>query len=244
MRKKIISCFCLVAFAVLMIGITSSHSNATLASEIEENFTRMSNLSVDQMISSNPYDYINCEYYNNIVSMGIPALKVLEENYHNGVYQGLNAYIAALAIQDISGMNLYECTGCDWENSAQFFEEWDNTMQNLSDIFEKIINSDDTVANKIQQIENYGAFGQAFLCEIRNKENYTFEFSGKKIVVEEKIKLDNVSDISEEECAKVDEYLDYVMKISYNSNGGFDAYDMSYGLLWRKTGRNSERNTG
>ena len=60
MRKKIISCFCLVAFAVLMIGITASHSNTTLASEIEDNFTRMSNLSVDQMVSSNPYDYINC----------------------------------------------------------------------------------------------------------------------------------------------------------------------------------------
>ena len=67
---------------------------------------------------------------------------VLEENYHNGTYSGVDGYIAASTIQDITGLNLYECTEIDWSTAEEFFEQWDATIQNLPDTFEKIVNSD------------------------------------------------------------------------------------------------------
>ena len=209
-NKKILLCLSGVIIVALMISLMASQGNATLAAEIEENFTQMSNLSVEQTLSSNPYDYINNEYYDNIVALGVPAIEVLEENYHNGVYTGLNAYIAALAIQDIANINLYKCTGTDWETPEQFFEKWDETMQDLSNIFDKIANSDESMSDKIKQFENYGIFGKAFLTAAKETKNNSFEFSGEKIILEEKLNLDNVSTISTKQLAEVNDYLESI----------------------------------
>ena len=75
----------------------------------------------------------------------------------------MDGYIAALAIQDITGLNLYECTGIDWSTAEEFFEQWDATIQNLPDTFEKIVNSDLSESDKIRLIEKYGVYGQEFL---------------------------------------------------------------------------------
>lgn len=121
-NKKILSGFSVVVIIIaLVICSVTLQTDTSLAAEIDENFTQMSNLSVEQTLSSDPYDYINNEYYDNIIALGTPAMDVLEENYHSGGYTGLDAYIVALAIQDIADMNLYECTGTDWETPEEFF---------------------------------------------------------------------------------------------------------------------------
>ena len=70
-NKKILLCLSGVIIVALMISLMASQGNATLAAEIEENFTQMSNLSVEQTLSSNPYDYIeNSKGYDKLVQYG------------------------------------------------------------------------------------------------------------------------------------------------------------------------------
>ena len=142
MRKIILSVLSGVVFIAIVCIVVLSNTNNTLAAEVEFNFTKMSEVSPEQALSSNPYDYIDNEYFDNVVALGFPAMVYLDEQYHNGELHGLNAYIAALAMEDISGMHIYECTGVDCENAEQFFEQWDKVMKNLPDTFSAIIASD------------------------------------------------------------------------------------------------------
>lgn len=162
-RKKILLELCSVFVFVAVICVVIVQNRTNVAAEVEKNFAQMDELNVEQALSSNPYDYIDNEYYESIVALGVPAVAVLEENYHNGTYSGVDGYIAALAIQDITGLNLYECTGIDWSTAEEFFDQWDATIQNLPDTFEKIVNSDASNSDKIRQIEKYGVYGQEFL---------------------------------------------------------------------------------
>ncbi len=210
--KKIMLIVSGVLMVAFIIGCIHKQDDTTLAAEIEENFSQISNLSVEQALSSNPYDYINNDYYENIVALGVPAVTVLEENYHNGTYSGLDSYIAALAIQDITGLNLYECTGSDWSTAEEFFEQWDTTIQNLSDTFGKIMDSDISMSNKIYQIEKYGVFGQTFLKKAKVTKNHTVEFDGKEVSIDEAIDEETVPDISKGEMKEVTDYLEGVVE--------------------------------
>ncbi|MGN1370808.1 MAG: hypothetical protein ACI4XM_00800 [Candidatus Coprovivens sp.] len=90
--------------------------------EISKNLNMI--LEVSDVTSSNPFDYTNNEYYNNIVSLGKDAVSVLESMYKNGELLGINAYLSALAIEDITDCNLYEKYGLDWSTASEFYNLW------------------------------------------------------------------------------------------------------------------------
>lgn len=114
--KVIILCMSIL-FAVCAVFMSAEKSVATT---INLNLRKINNLSKKTLISSCPYDYIDNEYYNDIVDLGFPAVEELEEKYENGELQGLSAYIAGLAIQDITGCDMYDATGYDWSNGESF----------------------------------------------------------------------------------------------------------------------------
>lgn len=95
-----------------------------LKNEIMANLNKINE--VTNMTSSNPFDYTNNEYYNNIVKLGKDAVSVLENMYKNNELSGLNAYLSALAIQDISNCNLYEKYNIDWTTADEFYALWEN----------------------------------------------------------------------------------------------------------------------
>ena len=66
------------------------------------------------------------------------------------------------------------------------------------------------MSDKIKQFENYGIFGKAFLTVAKETKNNSFEFSGEKIILEEKLNLDNVSTISTKQLAEVNDYLESI----------------------------------
>lgn len=74
--------------------------------------------------SSNPYDYTKSKYYDNMVSLGTPAIKVLENMYNDGELTGVNAYLSALLIQDISKCNIYKEYNLDWSTADEFYTLW------------------------------------------------------------------------------------------------------------------------
>lgn len=76
--------------------------------------------------SSNPFEYTQNEYYNNIVNLGKEAVPALENMYKTGKLSGLNAYLSALLVQDITGCNIYEEYKLDWETAEDFYNLWKN----------------------------------------------------------------------------------------------------------------------
>jgi len=90
--------------------------------EIVDNLSKIAE--VTDLTSSNPFDYIKNEYYDNIVGLGNDAVTVLERMYQNGKLTGVNAYLSALAIQDITKCNLYEEYQLEWSTAEEFYDLW------------------------------------------------------------------------------------------------------------------------
>ena len=79
---------------------------------------------VTDKTSSNPYDYTKNEYYKHIVNLGKDAVPVLEDMYNKGKLTGVNAYLSALVIQDITKCNLNEKYNLDWSTAEEFYDLW------------------------------------------------------------------------------------------------------------------------
>ncbi len=94
----------------------------TLKEEILNNLDQISN--VADLSSSNPYDYIDNEYYDNIVALGEKAIPVLESMYKNSELTGVNAYIGALAIEEITGSRNFI-----WSDASEFFLNWEQNKK-------------------------------------------------------------------------------------------------------------------
>ena len=69
-------------------------------------------------------DYTKNEYYKNIVNLGKDAVPVLEDMYNKGKLTGVNAYLSALVIQDITKCNLNEKYNLDWSTAEEFYDLW------------------------------------------------------------------------------------------------------------------------
>lgn len=95
------------------------NNEKNLENIIIENLTQISN--EFNMTSSNPYNYTKNEYYKNKVILGNDAVNVLENTYKDKKLSGLNAYLSALAIQDITKCNLYEEYNLDWLTAEEFY---------------------------------------------------------------------------------------------------------------------------
>lgn len=123
--KKII----IIIFMLCLCGCTNSNkvdydytNNEQIEKEILTNLSEIRNVS--DSTSSNPYHYINNDYYNNIIELGEDAVSVLESMYNDGKLTGLDAYLSALAIEDISNCKLYEEYKLEWSTAEEFYTLW------------------------------------------------------------------------------------------------------------------------
>lgn len=109
-----------------LCGCTNNKEQITNEDNIEEkileNLKQIGELS--DTASSNLYDYIKNENYKNIIKLGKKAVPVLEEMYNSNKLSGVYAYISALAVQDITGCNLYEEYDLDWSTAEEFYTLW------------------------------------------------------------------------------------------------------------------------
>ncbi|MGN1156875.1 MAG: hypothetical protein ACI4TK_11920 [Agathobacter sp.] len=123
--KRFLNYF-IIALLIAISGLLLHNlmQEKTVAEEIDYNLAKINELSLNQITSSNPYDYIDNDHYNNIIKLGMPAVSVLEEKYSNNELHGLNAYIAALAIQEITGIQISEEADETWETAEEFFAQW------------------------------------------------------------------------------------------------------------------------
>ena len=56
--------------------------------------------------------------------LGKKDVPVLEKMYNSNKLSGVYAYISALAVQDITGCNLYEEFDLDWSTAEEFYTLW------------------------------------------------------------------------------------------------------------------------
>lgn len=177
-----------------------------------ENLEEMANsYDTNTLISSNPYDYTDNEYYRNIVSLGFEAVPILMDKSEKKQITGVDSYVAAIAVQEITNCDLYEITGVDWETAEQFLELWNETMQHLPKQLKTIAeNTEMTTADKRSEFQKYGIFGEAFLHEtlVEGKK----QFAGEKIefmyTKKEKEKLISLVKSKKKELKKVVDYVE------------------------------------
>lgn len=213
MKKTI--CIVLLLFSIAGGVFYSNHKNAveSCAAAVDKNFTLLSNsYSMETLLSSSPYAYIDNDYYKNIVSLGFDAVKVLQEKNENGEFSGLNSYIAAIAIQEITGCDLYSITGTDFENADEFYELWDKTMANMPEKLADIIGSESMeVREKVKELKKYGMFGEAAACSVSDSGIKMIQFPEKEaddfFTDSEKQVIKDMVHSNTDELQKAAEYL-------------------------------------
>ena len=124
MKKIILIVICCILCIYGCTNHKESNNTGDLETTIVFNLNKIGESS--NATSSNPYDYTNNEYYKNIIALGIDAVPVLESMYKNEKLSGVNAYISALAIQEITNCNLYEKYELDWSTAEEFYTLWED----------------------------------------------------------------------------------------------------------------------
>lgn len=126
--KKIIIGICCILCLCGCVNSQKANFHYTNEEQIEKeiitNLDRI--IEVTDLTSSNPYDYTQNEYYKNIINLGEDAVFVLENMYKNGKLSGVNAYLSALVIQDITKCNLLDRYNIDWSTAEEFYTSWEN----------------------------------------------------------------------------------------------------------------------
>ncbi len=124
MRKIVLTV--IILFSIIVFASCNGkkeNQSQEIKEEISYNFEMI--LEVAPVMSSNPYDYTKNEYYKNVVEIGPDAVPVLKEMFDNKEITGVLAYVSALAVQDITGCNLYKDHNLDWSTAEEFYELWE-----------------------------------------------------------------------------------------------------------------------
>ena len=205
-----------IIVAITTLGIMSTcfilkQSNISTAFAIDYHLQKNSRLRVETVTSSSPYDYIDQQCYDRIVKLGMPAVEILEKKYETGELGGFDAYIAALAIQEITGCNMHDVTGEDYGTAEEFFAHWKKMVNKLPDEFQEIVNRDLDEEEKIQELKKYGVFGESYISAVNERDKEIIQYFGVEIDGS-KLKADVNREYSEKDIAVIDEYL--ALKIS------------------------------
>lgn len=121
--------------------------------------------------------------------------------------------MAALAVEDITGVDGGKITGEDWESADEFWDLWNEIIKDMPSYMEELANES---TDFTQDIKDYGVFGEVFVKQMIDDESGNISYVGTDIKYD-RSKFDNkelesciTSDDSEIEKAK--SYLEKYMK--------------------------------
>jgi hypothetical protein len=166
-KNKLLVLGCLLFITLLVWGVASVLTSPSNATEIVKISMNRIDKTIQEAIenkellafSSNPYDYIaDNEDYDKMVSLGVEALPELERLLAESENNGLNEFIIAIAIEDITNADVKEILDDEfaWENAKEFQENWSDIKLSADDNVEQIVASNDlTKAQKSQKISAY-----------------------------------------------------------------------------------------
>lgn len=153
-------------------SVCAQKTSQNLEEEIKENIKKI--LEINEGISSNAYDYIKNDYYKNIINLGPNAIPILVNMYEKE--SGLEAYIGAIAIEEISNCDIREKYGIRWSSPIEFFKYWKdyNCEPNSG------INKDVTLTVKENTVTSKGA---TFILKNNSDKEYWY---GPQYTIERK----------------------------------------------------------
>ncbi len=214
MKKTICITLLLISIASGVFFASSQKNPAeSCAAAVDKNFTLLSNAySVETLLNSSPYAYIDNDFYRNIVSLGFDAVQVLQEKNADGEFSDLNSYIAAIAIQEITGCNLYSITGIDFETADEFYSLWDKTIADMPENLTILLGDHSMdVREKITALKKYGIFGEAAAYAVSESSTETMPFLGESdadtFTESEKLLIKGMIHSSTNELCKAADYL-------------------------------------
>lgn len=182
---------------------------------IDKDLTSILTVNPSIITSSNPYDYIemNKRYYDEIVSFGMEAVIAIDKII-NKREASLASYIAALAVLDITKVDLYSITGVDWETSDEFWTTWEKMLEDMPDKLTKAVEDNDNVEKTLYE---YGIFGETFANAIVESQGEEIEFAGQDIKLdisdEMKTTLEKAIVDNKAEITKAEQYINSSIEI-------------------------------
>ena len=138
-KYKIVISSSILVMAICLIVTIVSVTNSTAYAMDKNMDLLMKDINVkiqekeDMAYSSNPYDYIEKnESYKNIKELKIKALPLLANKIEQSDEAGLEEYIMAIAIQDISGIDVSSLEG-EWSDGQEFLREYKAFLRGVKD---------------------------------------------------------------------------------------------------------------
>ena len=172
--KKTISSLIVSCFLIVFIGshvfATTIEFNSNL-NKLTETIMENSLKNPNMAMSSNPYDYINNQYYDKIVDMGVEALPIIKKEIQKSKANGLREYILAVAAEDIAKIDLKE--GHDyktrWASAKDFVPQWHEYLVSIPANVKQINSSNISKEEKTEKLIKLGKPAIPFIMdEIEN----------------------------------------------------------------------------
>ena len=118
-------------------------------------------------LSSNPYDYISGdEEFNGIVNLGNDALPVLQNKISQSPNNGLQEYIAAIAIERIAKVDLKKNESTAWETAKGFTDKWKKYLKNIPSSVDSIVmDNQKNTDEKVKELVELGTPAIPFIAE-------------------------------------------------------------------------------
>jgi len=139
-------------------GTTDRVSRESLSSSIEKSMENDPSL----RFSSNPYDFIKDgknEYFNELIARGPDVLPDLEDALYGSEENGLEEFLLALAIEEVSQVDVtaIESDPFAYSNTIEFRKMWSTIRQETPERVIAIVNSKEM--NDDEKMEQLGAYG-------------------------------------------------------------------------------------
>lgn len=165
----IISAF--AVFSMLMLTIATSKVYASDRYQVSRDMSLILNgISAiikndpEKAMSSDPYDYIDNEYYNDMVLRGYSIIPIAMSKIDESKENGLEQYIWAICVEDISKTYLKDIKGYEWSNAKEWLEKWKQYLRNIPDKVEFIVNDKDhTIEEKKEILIGMGMMALPFI---------------------------------------------------------------------------------
>lgn len=140
--KKILMVTIVISLTLLLVSFFNAFGSTSFKidknmEELMDEITQKMAENPEKAYSSNPYDYIDNDYFRNIVNLGPKALIHIGNKIKKSERSGLKEYILALAAEKIAKVELRGKT-YNWVNGKEWVREWERHLRNIPDDIERI----------------------------------------------------------------------------------------------------------
>lgn len=122
--------------------------------------------------SSNPYDSIkNNPAFDALVAEGVSALPEIEQQLNAATNDGLDQYILAIAVEQITQTDLKQQKQTHWQTGKGFAVQWDKFLKTVPAQVEAILQGERTRDEISEALAPFGLLAQPYLADYVEGQN-------------------------------------------------------------------------